>query len=73
MTRTQVIEDAANPVFVESLDDGRIGLRIGKPIREGVAVASLLADSLSHRASLSRAEARIVAYALLAAAERLTS
>jgi hypothetical protein len=64
MTRTKVIEDSKNPIFIEAHDDAKVGLRIGRPPREGVAIAS----SLSHRAMLSHAEARIPAYALLAAA-----
>jgi len=36
---SEVIEDGIHPVFIEALDDGKIGLRIGRRPREGVAAA----------------------------------
>jgi hypothetical protein len=75
-----VIErDDADPVFVDSTTDGKIELRIGKPIETrfvqpktpgGWVVPRMLARSASLFVLLSPAEARIIAHSLLAAAER---
>ncbi len=56
-----VLEDPIDPVFLEPWSDGRIALRIGKQSGK---------DHGSRMRLLTPSEARILAYALLAEAER---
>lgn len=62
MAKHQVTEGDIDPVFVEPLNAGRVELRIGESRR-----------GRSRFAVLSPAYARLVAYALLSAAERVDS
>ena len=77
-----VIDRDTDPVFVDSSRDGKVELRIGKPIEHRFeppgAFGAWVIPSLLERGSslfvlLTPAEARIVAHSLLAAAERASS
>ena len=81
MTRHQVIAHDVDPVFVDFTEDGKVELRIGQPIEQRFerpsnvpwVVPRLLARGASLFVLLTPAEARLVAHALLAAAERASS
>jgi hypothetical protein len=86
MTHPVVERDDADPVYVDAASDGRVELRIGKPIQHRFqplpselsgpftwAIPKLLQRGSSLSVILTPAEARIVAHSLLAAAERAGS
>ena len=76
--RSPIIDRSADPIFVDVTNEGHVELRIGKPVQarfetmEGASpwvVPRLLERSASLPAFLTPEEARIVAHALLAAAD----
>jgi hypothetical protein len=85
MTNPVIERDDTDPVYVDAATDGRIELRIGKPIQQrfqpppsGLGGSSWAIPKLLERGSslvvlLTPAEARVVAHSLLAAAERASS